>query len=222
MNYQNQSPLTQAQMSYQPVSPLSNAGSIFHPGFAGTNVQEVRQLNSGYAAPATGFTSTYGTGISSNIGYGTPVQTIFQPGFAGTNVQEVRQLNSGGYMSQPMPSMYNTGMATTAYPGTAQSIFHPGFAGTDAQEVRARNAGNYFGQQGQALQSGYAPLQPSYGINQAYVPVQSYVPQSIGTQAQSIFQQGFAGTNPAEVRHDYALAQNTQPQPQQYPPFRGF
>lgn len=218
MNYQNQSPFVQSQMSYQPVSAMGTAGSIFQPGFAGTNVQEVRQLNSGYAAPSPAYNSTYGTGVSGNIGYGTPIQSIFQPGFAGTNVQEVRQLNSGGYATPSIPSMYsvgNVGMATTAYPATVQSIFQPGFSGTDVNEVRARNAGSTY--MGQPLPSAYTPLHavPSYGMNQTYSPVQSY-----GNQATSVFQPGFAGTNVAEVRHDYALAQNPQPQPQPYTPYR--
>ncbi|MGO0059696.1 hypothetical protein ACTID9_06750 [Brevibacillus fluminis] len=229
MNYQNQSPFAQSQMSYQPVSALGSANAIFQPGFAGTNVQEVRQLNSGYAAPAlsTGYTATYGTGLSGNIGLGTPVQAIFQPGFANTNVQEVRHLNQGGYLQQQGLGAYGTGihagmqtgmqagMQAPSFPATAQAIFQPGFAGTDVNEVRARNAGGGF-----IGQNAFAAMHaiPSQGMNtQAYMPVQSF-----GNTAQAIFQPGFAGTNVAEVRQDYALAQNTQPQPQPYVPYRTF
>lgn len=167
----------QTQQPYQaPYAPFSgSAASIFTPGFAGTNAQEVRQLNAGYTQQP----------MQATYGYGTPIQAIFQPGFAGTNVQEVRALNSGQpapavsqlpYAGTPLSTMGYTQAPQQAYLpsgfGAASAIFQPGFAGTDAQEVRARNTNPY-------LSQGY---------------------QGYSSNVNSIFSPNFANTNVQEVR----------------------
>jgi len=130
----------QAQPTYQQANYGAQAGSIFSPGFAGTNVHEVQARNhsgyNNYIGPA-GYTNQAGN---------TSGGSIFSPGFAGTNVQEVRQLNQGGFAPTPvMSSRYNTqAQQPQQYQNQlgmgAQSMFSPGFAGTNAQEVRQLNA----------------------------------------------------------------------------------
>ncbi|MFD2369031.1 hypothetical protein ACFSO0_03410 [Brevibacillus sp. GCM10020057] len=136
------------QTAYQPVFG-STVNSIFSPGFAGTNVQEVQQRNH------TAYTGQ--TAYTGNTGYSAPLggsaNAIFSPGFAGTNVQEVRQLNQGNAMSSGvMSSGYSIHPAQqqqsqqayqnyNASLGGVQSIFSPGFAGTNVQEVRSLNHG---------------------------------------------------------------------------------
>jgi len=128
----------QAQAGYQQQF-AGSAQSIFSPGFAGTNVQEVQARNN--TSFGGGFNNAY-TGFAGpaagNVG------SIFSPGFAGTNVQEVRQLNQPGYSS------FGAGFGFQAQPqqsfaapfgGSVQAVFQPGFAGTNVQEVRALNAG---------------------------------------------------------------------------------
>ncbi|MDC0762957.1 hypothetical protein POF51_19760 [Brevibacillus sp. AG] len=132
----------QAQPSYQ---QSVGQGSIFSPGFAGTNVQEVQARNqagySGYGGQA---------GYTNQAAY-PPAMTgsIFAPGFANTNVQEVRQLNNTGYGmqaqqgQQQQPQLQPQAYANQAYSNQAgagaQSVFSPGFAGTNTQEVRQLN-----------------------------------------------------------------------------------
>ncbi|EJL24069.1 hypothetical protein [Brevibacillus sp. BC25] len=132
----------QAQPSYQ---QSVGQGSIFSPGFAGTNVQEVQARNqvgySGYGGQA---------GYTNQAAY-PPAMTgsIFAPGFANTNVQEVRQLNNTGYGMQAQqgqqlqPQLQPQAYANQAYSNQAsagaQSIFSPGFAGTNTQEVHQLN-----------------------------------------------------------------------------------
>ncbi|MED4782098.1 hypothetical protein [Brevibacillus choshinensis] len=146
----------QAQSTYQP-SYGTATNSIFSPGFAGTNIQEVQQRNNtGYAGQ--GYTGQ--TGYTNNTGYSPQLGgSIFSPGFAGTNVQEVRQLNQGGTASAGIMSsgyglypqqqqQQQQQQAQQSYQsygssiGTgSQSIYSPGFAGTNIQEVRSLNNG---------------------------------------------------------------------------------
>ncbi|MED1780604.1 hypothetical protein P4V43_02060 [Brevibacillus fortis] len=134
----------QAQPSYQQ-SYGQGGNSIFSPGFAGTNVQEVQARNqvgySGYGGQA-GYTnqSAYPQAMTGSI---------FSPGFANTNVQEVRQLNNTGYgmqaqqgqqqQSQLQPQAYANQAYSNQAGAGAQSVFSPGFAGTNTQEVRQLN-----------------------------------------------------------------------------------
>lgn len=134
-----------AQPAYQQ-SYGAGINSIFSPGFAGTNAQEVRQQNQpGYA----GYTGQQHYAAQTSY---PPALTgsIFSPGFANTNVQEVRQLNQGGYASPTaqggygMQVNYNQPQQYQQHQPSiglgAQSIFSPGFAGTNVQEVRQLNA----------------------------------------------------------------------------------
>ncbi|MBO8163678.1 MAG: hypothetical protein H0Z34_08215 [Brevibacillus sp.] len=176
--------LQQPQAQPQMQAFAGPASAIFQPGFAGTNVQEVRALNAGQPAPsaAAGTYAAQGTAGSS-------INAVFQPGFAGTNVQEVRALNAGQpapaiagpygqSYQQAYPQAYQAmnqaqpfgGAQMSTFSGGAGSIFQPGFAGTDIQEVRARNAGTY------------QPLSAMAG------------------GITSVFHPGFAGTNVQEVR----------------------
>lgn len=127
----------QAQPSYQ---QSVGQGSIFSPGFAGTNVQEVQARNqvgySGYGGQA---------GYTNQAAY-PPAMTgsIFSPGFANTNVQEVRQLNNTGYglhaqQGQLQPQAYANQAYSNQAGAGAQAIFSPGFAGTNTQEVQQLN-----------------------------------------------------------------------------------
>ncbi|WP_340673399.1 hypothetical protein [Brevibacillus agri] len=125
-----------AQPAYQQ-SYGTGANSIFSPGFAGTNAQEVRQQNQpGYA----GYTGQQHFAAQTSY---PPALTgsIFSPGFANTNVQEVRQLNQGGYGMQAnynQPQQYQQHQPSVGL--GAQAIFAPSFAGTNTQEVRQLNA----------------------------------------------------------------------------------
>ncbi|MDA5110756.1 hypothetical protein O3V59_20650, partial [Brevibacillus thermoruber] len=82
--------------------------AVFQPGFAGTNVQEVRQQNQG------GYSASLGGGYAQQAQpqqsfgqlFGGGAQAVFQPGFAGTNVQEVRALNAGQYAPQQIGSIF--------------------------------------------------------------------------------------------------------------------
>lgn len=109
-------PMQATQPAYQPVFGGA-ANSIFSPGFAGTNAQEVRQLNQGNAAPAGIMSSGYGLHPAqqqsqqayANQNYGASLggaQSIHSPGFAGTNVQEVRSLNNGGQATAHVGSIF--------------------------------------------------------------------------------------------------------------------
>ncbi|USG64459.1 hypothetical protein NDK47_20250 [Brevibacillus ruminantium] len=183
--------MTYQNMMHTHQTPISgSAHSIFQPGFAGTNVQEVRYWNQGGHAPLT---STYGGSTSGFAG----AQAIFQPGFAGTNAQEVRHQNQtsyasfapqAGYQQQP----YGYQQAQTGYlpqyGESAQAVFSPGFAGTNVQEVQARNHTGY-----------------NQGFNQGYTGYSA----PISGHAGSIFSPGFAGTNAQEVRQ---LNQGHSPQ----------
>ncbi|MDN4093648.1 hypothetical protein [Brevibacillus agri] len=130
----------------------AGAGSIFSPGFAGTNAQEVRQQNQqGY----TGYQGFAGQQqpYTAQVAY-PPALTgsIFSPGFAHTNVQEVRQQNHGGGYAASLPqggfgmqAQYGQQQQQQAQQyqqplgSGAHSIFSPGFAGTNVQEVRQLN-----------------------------------------------------------------------------------
>lgn len=119
---------------------FSSANSVFQPGFAGTNVQEVRARN----ASAGNFGGNFGGGFGFNGGISGGANSVFQPGFAGTNVQEVRGLNAGfgapAVNQQPYGAGYNVGGNTGFSQFSGQtgvnSVFQPGFAGTNVQEVR--------------------------------------------------------------------------------------
>ncbi|RNB68635.1 hypothetical protein [Brevibacillus panacihumi] len=157
-----------------------SAQSMFQPGFAGTNSQEVRYQNQ------TGFSQasaapTYGAfSYGGNTGNAS-AQSMFQPGFAGTNAQEVQYQNQTGFsQASAAPAFGGFSSGGIAGNASAQSMFQPGFAGTNAQEVRQLNQS--FSQQpfGGFTQS-QASYQPSFG-------------------AQSIFSPGFAGTNVNEVQ----------------------
>jgi hypothetical protein len=180
------------QQHQQFPSVSGSASAIFQPGFAGTNVQEVRALNQG--GFASGAAGTYGAPVQAGMGMGS-ASAMFQPGYAGTNIQEVRQLNAG-YASPLQSGGYAQTQAAfpTAGFGAVQSIFSPGFAGTDPQDVRSGylggTAGTGFGMHAPQQQQAYAaPL--AGGVN-------------------AIFQPGFAGTNIQEVRAlNYGQAQAT-------------
>jgi hypothetical protein len=182
----------QSQGAYQPyqsfAAPVSGpVNAVFQPGFAGTDVQEVRALNAGYAAPAV--SGTLGMShapvaslpsVSPVYGVGAPISAIFSPGFAGTDPQEVRARNAGTYQSYSGPVGMN-------------SVFSPGFAGTNVQEVRALNAGYSAPSMATgALGTGY--------INQPLSTPYSGMTAGIPGGINAIFQPGFAGTNPQEVR----------------------
>lgn len=188
--------------SYQQGSGIQ---SVFQPGFAGTNPQQVRQQ----IAQEGGFASGI-YGQTQQAAYGVPVQTalggaqaIFQPGFAGTNPQLVRQqiAQEGGFSSNypQAQQTYNNVQSFQAGLSGVQAIFQPGFAGTNPQEVRQEIAqeGGFSSHYAQPAQQ-TAYLQPAYGV-------------------QAIFQPGFAGTNPQQVRQQIAqeggfLSNVAQPQ----------
>ncbi|WNC16214.1 hypothetical protein [Brevibacillus brevis] len=223
MTYNN---IMQSQFQPQMSGAFGQAGAIFQPGFAGTNAQEVQQLNHGGQATQ----ATYG---SFGGGFG-GAQAVFQPGFAGTNVQEVRQLNSGfaspqqfgsqqsnlNSFQQYQPFGYTSAQSTyqPAFGASASSVFSPGFAGTNVQEVQARNQAGYTGQSGFAGNAGFSAQQggsifsPGFAgtnvqevqaRNQAGYTGLSGFAGNAGFSAQqggSIFSPGFAGTNTQEVR----------------------
>ncbi|MCM3079429.1 hypothetical protein [Brevibacillus invocatus] len=180
----------QNQLSSIPQS----ANSMFQPGYAGTNTQEVQHWNQG-GHTQTSITPTYGTmSYSGNLGSAS-AQSMFQPGFANTNTQEVRQLNAGyaapqqNYQQAQMGGFQqNQAAFQPSYGMQANSIFSPGFAGTNTQEVQARNNSSYTGYSSMnalPMQSGYA----AQGQAQLYSG-------GVG----SIYSPGFAGTNTQEVQ----------------------
>ena|GEM_PF-529356 len=194
---------------------FGNVQAVFQPGFAGTNPQQVRQQiarDGGFAYTGSGLTNTAG---SVGLGQTQPaiggVQSVFQPGFAGTNPQEVRQQiardGGFGYGNVGVTNVNTTGFATNAVNygfgqtqpafGNVQAIFQPGFAGTNPQEVRQQIASDGGFGYGNAVVStgvgfggnvnyGFGQTQPAFG------------------NVQAIFQPGFAGTNPQEVRQQIA------------------
>jgi len=190
--------------------------SVFQPGFAGTDAQQVRQQNaqsiqSQFAGsrfqPAGqqqfGFQQQAGYGASQ---FGAP-QSVFQPGFAGTDAQQVRQQNAQSIQSQFAGSRFQpagqqqfgfqqqVGYGASQF-GAPQSVFQPGFAGTDAQQVRQQNAQSI---QSQFTGNRFQPAgQQQFGFQQ---------PSSFSSQfgsTQSVFQPGFAGTNAQHVRQQNA------------------
>ncbi|MDF2681257.1 MAG: hypothetical protein K0R47_2447 [Brevibacillus sp.] len=192
--------IMQSQQQPNISGAMGQAGSMFQPGYANTNAQEVQYLNQGGFSPSSQ-APTYGMSYGGGIG-GT--QAMFQPGFANTNVQEVRQLNSGyaapqqqGFQQAQMNSYqqtqpinylhpHNTGYTQAqstyqpAFGATTNSIFSPGFSGTNVQEVQQRNNTGFTGYTGQT----------GYSSNTGYS-------SPIGG---SIFSPGFAGTNVQEVQ----------------------
>ncbi|TKI56844.1 hypothetical protein E8L90_15955 [Brevibacillus antibioticus] len=204
MTYTNNN-MMQSQQQPQFFGAVGPAGSMFQPGFAGTNVQEVQYWNQGGHAQSLG---TPSLGMSSG-----GAQAIFSPGFANTNVQEVRQLNNTGYPQQQQQQHFGYAQGQQAGYIQAQpsyqqsvgqgSIFSPGFAGTNVQEVQARNHSGYGGQPGYTNQAAYPPAMTG-----------------------SIFSPGFANTNVQEVRQlnntGYGMhaqqgqLQQSQLQPQAY------
>lgn len=192
----------------------AGAQSVFQPGFAGTDVQQVRnQINRDLSWNyGTGVQSGYGAGGQMGYGYqgvvGVPAsipavgaQAVFQPGFAGTDAQQVRQsiAREGGF-NTGLQSGYGMGGYQGSYQGSvgipgavsggvgAQAVFQPGFAGTDVQQVRnqfSRDLSNY----GTGLQPNYGT-----GLQPGFIPT--------GYQgAQAVFQPGFAGTDVQQVRN---------------------
>ncbi|ATO50241.1 hypothetical protein P4V86_20330 [Brevibacillus laterosporus] len=175
----------------------TGANSVFQPGFAGTNTQEVRQLNATHAGTALS------QGLNSNI------NSVFNQGFAGTNANEVQALNAGyslpavaqqpyqSYTPQTQSYQFQTPSYSSpvSYAG-ANSVFQPGFAGTNVQEVRQLNASlpasAVTQSMGSGINSGYATPAFSQQAQQSY--------QNYSSPAQNIFQNGFAGTNAQEVR----------------------
>ncbi|TGU73594.1 hypothetical protein EN829_064820, partial [Mesorhizobium sp. M00.F.Ca.ET.186.01.1.1] len=115
--------------------------SIFSPGFAGTNAQEVRQLNHSYQAPQA-------QGYNQQQAYGQQ-----QQGYGQNQALQSIMHQSGGYI--PAQPAYQQ-----SYGAGINSIFSPGFAGTNAQEVRQQNQPGYAGYTGQqhyAAQTSYPP-----------------------------------------------------------------
>ncbi|WP_232698848.1 hypothetical protein [Brevibacillus daliensis] len=178
-NYQSSANLgNNANQSYGPIQGYGGFNNVFQPGFAGTNVQEVRSLNAGHFTPGTS------QGLSSGGGH-----SIYNNGFANTNVQEVRALNYGqpvsgvSYQSygNQAPQAYsysglgsvlgsgNYGASNFTNQQSVGNIHQPGFAGTNVQEVQTWN-------------SGYHPH------------------QTMNATTASIQSPGFANTNVQEVR----------------------
>ncbi len=258
----------------------AGAQSMFQPGFAGTDGQQVRnQINRDLMNYGAGMQAGYGAGL----GYGyqgvagvpgsipaTGPQAVFQPGFAGTDVQRVRnqiardvsmagmQSGYGTSMStfgDGMTSGYGTGMSTFGdgmtsgfgtgmmsnygYQGNVgvagnipaagpQAIFQPGFAGTDGLRVRNQIArdvsmggmqsgygtgmatfgdgmtssfGAGMGTYGDGMTSGLGTgMMSNYGY-QGAIGVPGSIP---ATGPQAIFQPGFAGTDVLRVRNQIA------------------
>ncbi|RAP20481.1 hypothetical protein C2W64_03919 [Brevibacillus laterosporus] len=181
----------------------TGANTVFHPGFAGTNIQEVRQLNAGQAG------TTLSQGLNSNS------NNVFGQGFAGTNVHEVQALNSGysmpavshhahqSYTPQAQTQSYQ--IQTPSYSnqlsyGGANSVFHPGFAGTNVQEVRHLNAGHPAHAVSQGLGSGINSGFASGYATPAFSQQSQQSYQNYSSPAQTIYQNGFAGTNVQEVK----------------------
>ncbi|UFJ41375.1 hypothetical protein LOK74_02220 [Brevibacillus humidisoli] len=181
------------------------AQAVFQPGFAGTNPQQVRQdiaREGGFASNAFAQApqAAFGGAQASQAAFGGGAQAVFQPGFAGTNPQQVRQdiAREGGFASNafaqaPQAAFGGAQASQAAFGGGAQAVFQPGFAGTNPQQVRqdiAREGGfasNAFAQAPQAAFGGAQASQAAFGGG-----------------AQAVFQPGFAGTNPQQVRQDIA------------------
>ena len=107
-------PAAQQQFGFQQsggfgASQFGAPQSVFQPGFAGTDAQQVRQQNAqsaqnqfvgGRFQPAAqqqfGFQQSAGFGANQFAG----PQAIFQPGFAGTDAQQVRQQNAQSFQNQ--------------------------------------------------------------------------------------------------------------------------
>lgn len=183
----------QSQASYQPSYGMQ-ANSIFSPGFAGTNTQEVQARNNG---SYTGYSSMSAMPMQSGYAaqgqaqlYSGGAGSIFSPGFAGTHTQEVQARNNSGYAGG-----YASQMQAQPYSGGAGSIFSPGFAGTNAQEVRQYNQAGY---SSPSLMSGGYQQQQSYYSHQPQ-QLQAYA-SPLGASTQSVFSPNFAGTNVQEVR----------------------
>jgi len=191
--------------SYSPFS-MGGAGAMFQPGFAGTNPQRVRQdimqdmyygSNQGSGGsqmmmqPQWGGSSTYTTAQGA--------QAMFQPGFAGTNPQRVRQdiiqdmysgSNQGwGGSQMMMQPQWSTYQPTHG----AQMMFQPGFAGTNPQGVRQDIMQDMYYGSNQGSGGSQMMMQPQWSGASFYAPTQG---------AQTMFQPGFAGTNPQGVRQD--------------------
>jgi len=165
-----------------------SAQSMFQPGFAGTNSQEVRYQNqSGFSQASAA--PTYGAfSYGGNTGNAS-AQSMFQPGFAGTNAQEVQYQNQTGFSqasAAPAFGAFSSGGMTGN--ASTQAMFQPGFAGTNTQEVRQLNHGYSQQPYGGYMQS-QASSQPAFG-------------------GQSIFSPGFAGTNVSEVQSRNSGAYN--------------
>ncbi|QQE72652.1 hypothetical protein KDJ56_11750 [Brevibacillus composti] len=138
----------QAQTAGIPAAFGGGAQAVFQPGFAGTDVQQVRNQIArdggyGYTGAQQSFAQTAGNaGVPASFGGG--AQAIFQPGFAGTDAQQVRNEIARDIGFGVQPNFANAGFGQSvgtagipaAFGGGAQAIFQPGFAGTDAQQVR--------------------------------------------------------------------------------------
>ncbi|HZG16222.1 MAG TPA: hypothetical protein VE710_14570 [Candidatus Bathyarchaeia archaeon] len=193
--------------NFQSNAFANTAQTVFQPGFAGTDVQQVRNQiarDGGFGYGPT-YQATYATPQLSSVPVGLQggVQAIFQPGFAGTDPQQVRNQIARdvnwGY-GQTLQSAYATPQLSNVPVGLqsgAQAIFQPGFAGTDAQQVRNQIARD--------LNYGYTTAQTlptTYQTTSAYqsnLPVG--VPAAVSGGVQAIFQPGFAGTDVQQVRN---------------------
>jgi hypothetical protein len=188
-----------AAVGYQQVgTPITGSQAAFQSGFAGTDVQHVRQQNAQSIQGTTAYQPVYQQSYANNQYTGAPIssqQAIFQPGFAGTDVDQVRQQNShsgqgtnyqtyGQNTYQPMGGQYTV----------PNSIHQPGFAGTDVQHVRQQNIQAQYGT-GYGIQTtGYQTGVNSYGHF---------------TAPQAVYQSGFAGTDTDHVRQQNAAIHNS-------------
>ncbi|BCJ88152.1 hypothetical protein [Effusibacillus dendaii] len=164
------------------------AQALMSPGFAGTNVQSVRQdiaRESGYGMGMGGqFSGQFGT--AQGTGQGAQFMAMSQGG-------------------------QGTGQAAVTLGPGAQALMSPGFAGTNVQSVRqdiARESGygmgmgsQFSGQFGTAQGTGQgaqfmAMSQGGQGTDQGAV--------TLGPGAQALMSPGFAGTNVQSVRQDIA------------------
>ncbi|WP_126425423.1 hypothetical protein [Brevibacillus marinus] len=183
---------------YTNYQQASGVQSVFQPGFAGTNPQQVRQdiaqSNFGQAQQAA-----FGSTQSAQAALG-GAQAVFQPGFAGTNPQQVRQdiAQESGFASHAYGGLQPLQQAAYLQPsqaafGGAQAIFQPGFAGTNPQQIR----------QQWAQESGYAGSVYAQSPQQAALGGMQSAQAALGG-AQAIFQPGFAGTSPQQIRQQWA------------------
>jgi len=181
------------------------------PGFAGTDIDQVRYNNnqSQSNGQLTGVQQQYRP-VSQSQQYVGNTHPIFQPGFAGTDAQQVRQniaqTTSGQYNTNVgvgvNPSYRTQNQVQNQYVGT-QAVFQPGFAGTDVDHVRYYNSQSINNQQNQYLGTNVQQQQQyrgTVGVNQQ----QSVYP----TSPQAVFQPGFAGTDPQQVRQQIAQSQS--------------